>query len=139
MFVCLGASCQPFVIRNCLQTLNSCKIFSPMWIFLGFWICCSPLNFAQNDTNFAFMPFFPGTYLFSLLNTTLSYSKIVLYSRDDQGWWTWSTKKSTLAHLQESFMATWQYWSGINKPECVFRAIQNTINDFLRNFKNILF
>ena len=35
-----------------------------------------------------------------------SYSTIVLYSRDNQGWWAWSTKKSTLAHLQESFMAT---------------------------------
>ena len=35
-----------------------------------------------------------------------SYSTIVLYSRNDQGWWAWSTKKSTLAHLQESFMAT---------------------------------
>jgi len=25
------------------------------------------------------------------------------------------------------------------KPKCVFRAIQNAMNDFLRNFKNILF
>jgi len=36
----------------------------------------------------------------------LSYSTVVLHSRDNQGWWAWSTKKSTLAHLQESFMAT---------------------------------
>jgi len=36
----------------------------------------------------------------------ISYSTIVLFSRDNQGWWAWSTKKSTLAHLQESFMAT---------------------------------
>ena len=26
--------------------------------FLGFWICCSPLNSAQNDTKFASIPFF---------------------------------------------------------------------------------
>ena len=36
----------------------------------------------------------------------ISYSTKVLYSRDDQGWWVWFTKKSTLAHLQELFMAT---------------------------------
>jgi len=32
--------------------------------------------------------------------------KKVLYSRDDHGWWAWSMKISTLAHLQESFTAT---------------------------------
>jgi len=28
------------------------------------------------------------------------YSTIVLYSRDDHGWWVWSTKKPTQAHLR---------------------------------------
>ena len=47
----------------------------------------------------------------------------------------WSTKKSTLAHLQESFTAPWYYWLGLNKPKCVFiKAIQNATNKFLRNF-----
>ena len=32
---------------------------------------------------------------------------IQLYSRDDHGWWAWSTKKLTQVHLQESFTATW--------------------------------
>jgi len=53
IFVPFGVSCQPFVIRNYLQTLNSCKIFSQGG-FLGFWIRCSPLNFAQDDTKSAF-------------------------------------------------------------------------------------
>ena len=48
----------------------------------------------------------------------------------------WSTKTSTLVHLQESYMAT---WSSINKPKCVFGVIQNVMNDFLRNFLKIFY
>ena len=54
-----------------------------------------------------------------------------MYSRDVHGWWAWSTKKSILVHFQESFMIPWKDWLGINKPKCVFRAIQNATNKFL--------
>ena len=62
----------------------------------------------------------------------------------------WGTQKSTNTHLQESFTATLnidniayvsyiiyalKYQSGINKPKCVFRAIQNAIKKILRNLK----
>jgi len=60
-----------------------------------------------------------GSWVFFSKTVLISYSTIVLYSRDINGWWVWSTKKSTIAHLQESFTAT----LGINKPKCVFRVI----------------
>ena len=41
------------------------------------------------------------------INLQKSCEFIIQYnSTDDQGWWTWLTKKATLAHLQESFIAT---------------------------------
>ena len=43
-----------FVNRNYLKTLYSCDIIFPKVDFLKFWICCSPLNSAQNDTKYHF-------------------------------------------------------------------------------------
>ena len=68
-----------------------------------------------------------------------SYSTIVLYSRDNQGWWAWSTKKSTLAHLQESFMATWWYWSGITSPNVSSEQSKTLWTIFYEIFKKIEF
>ena len=65
----LGASCQLFIIRNYLKTLNSCNIIFPKVDFLGFWICFSPLNPAQNNyTKYHFfsgyLPFFAFNYVY---------------------------------------------------------------------------
>ena len=54
----------PAVSHLLLSTLTAVKYFSHSGFFLGFWICCSPLNSAQNDTKFAFIPFFSAYFLF---------------------------------------------------------------------------
>ena len=48
-------------------------------------------------------------------------------------------EKSTKNHLQKSFTATSQYWSGINKPKCVFRTTRNVSDKVLRNLKIIYY
>ena len=52
-------------------------------------------------------PLFKTSLSTTISFKSLSYSTIVLYSRDGHWWWAWSMKKSTQAHLQESFKATW--------------------------------
>ena len=59
--------------------------------------------------------------IFTLRICQMSYSTIVLYSRDDEGVGVVHKEKSTQNHLQKSFTVISQYWSGINKPKCVFR------------------
>ena len=46
---------------------------------------------------------------------------------------------STQNHFQKSFMATSQYWSGINEPKCVFRMTRNVSDEVLRNLKKNYF
>ena len=65
----------------------------------------------------------------------ISYSTIVLYSRDDEGVGVVQEEKSTQNHLQKSFTAISQYWSGINKPKYVFTTTRNVSNKVLRNLK----
>ena len=55
--------------------------------FLGFWIYCSPLNSAQNDTKFASIPFFSGYLPFFALNyqTIHSYAIQRLINLSEKG------------------------------------------------------
>ena len=64
-------------------------------------------------------------------SSLVSYSTIVLYGRDDEG--VVHEEKSTQHHLQQSFTAISQYWSGINKPKCAFRMTRNVSDEVLRN------
>ena len=71
--------------------------------------------------------------------SSLSYSTIVLYSRDNEGVGVVHEEKSTQNHLQKSSMAFSQYWSGINKPKRVFRMTRNVSDEVLRNLKKKYF
>ena len=67
----------------------------------------------------------------------LSYSTVVLYSRDHEGVGIAPGKILIRNHTQKSFTATWHYWSGIIKPKGAFRMIQNVSNEKIfirRNF-----
>ena len=66
-------------------------------------------------------------------------STVVLYSRDDEGVGVVHKENSTQNHLQKSFTAISQYWSGINKPKYVFRMTWNVSDEVLQNLKKKLF
>ena len=49
----------------------------------------------------------------------MSYSRVVLYIRDHEGL-DFLTKNITQNQLNNTFLAPWQHWLGINKPKSAF-------------------
>ena len=67
----------------------------------------------------------------------VSYSTIVLYSRDHKGVGVAHEITSLKKQPQFTLTMTRQYWLGKTKPKQAFRSIRNVFNKLLRNLKNV--
>ena len=71
---------------------------------------------------------------FTLSNCCVSYSTLIVYSRDVHGWGVVHEEinpNSPSGIIHSHLIVLFRH-------KCVFRAIQNAINKFLRNFKGSL-
>jgi len=82
----------------------------------------------------SYMKEFPNTYVFKHITQYLSYSTIVLYSRDHQGLGV-AHKKISPKNQPHFSHTMWQYWLGKTKLKKVFRSTRNAFNKLLQNFK----
>ena len=70
---------------------------------------------------------------------SLSYTTVVVYSRDHKGVGVAHELISCKKQPQFPLKTIRQYWLGETKPKQAFRSTQNAFNKLLRNFKNNLF
>ena len=69
----------------------------------------------------------------------LSYTMIVVYSREHKGIGVVHEITSPRNQLQVSLTTMRQYWLGKTKPKQAFRSTRNAFKKLLLNFKNTLF
>ena len=74
-----------------------------------------------------------------MVTSILSYTMMVVYSRDHKGVGVAHEIISPKNQPQFPLMTTRQYWLGEAKPKQAFRSTRNAFNKLLWNFNNYLF
>jgi len=72
-------------------------------------------------------------------NPSLSWTTLVVHSRDIEDCGGAPRRKSTLKPANFPYITIWQHWLGNTKPKKTLRLILNPFKKLLQNFKNFLF